>query len=112
MKVTAYITLRDLDWEVTASHSKGSSAYFSRSFGNWLPGDPEEIEDVEFKGDGHQFTLSYEDLSPEERSEVEDLISENAVEDERAAWEDAQERKADADRDDRRLGEGRYSRES
>jgi hypothetical protein len=111
VKVTAHIELRDLDWVVTADHSKGSAAYFDRSFGNWLPGDPEAIEDVELKGDGHNGTLDYDDLTPEERAEIDDLLSEAAVEEERGAWEDEQERRADADRDDRRLGEGRYARD-
>ena len=110
MRVTAYITLRDLDWEVTASHSKGSRAYFSKSFGNWLPGDPETIEDITLRGDGHKHTLDYDDLTADEKAEIDNLISDGAAEEERGAWEDEQERRADADRDDRRLGQGRYER--
>jgi len=36
----------DLETQVSASgsYSAGTSDYFDRSFGNWLPGDPEEIE--------------------------------------------------------------------
>jgi hypothetical protein len=36
----------DFETHVSASgsYSPGTSDYFDRSFGNWLPGDPEEIE--------------------------------------------------------------------
>ena len=43
-KVTGSWCYEDADYVVKASYTAGSSDYFDRSWGNWLPGDPDEIE--------------------------------------------------------------------
>lgn len=35
--------------EVNGSYSKGTPNYFDKNHGNWLPGDPEGVEDVTVK---------------------------------------------------------------
>ena len=42
-KLTVNTTL-ELDVEVECSVTPGSRAYFDRGWGNWLPGDPPEVE--------------------------------------------------------------------
>ena len=106
------ITLRDADWIVSGIVSHGTPHYFCRSFGNWLPGDPDEVEDVELVADGHDGALSFDDLTDDERAEVDTALLEASAGEYEAAYEDEMERRADADRDDRRFGEGRYERDA
>jgi hypothetical protein len=44
--------IADLEARISYDYSPGSKDYFCQSFGNWLPGDPPEIEveDVELIG--------------------------------------------------------------
>ena len=43
-KVSAGWTYEGEGYTVLAQYTAGSADYFDRSWGNWLPGDPDEIE--------------------------------------------------------------------
>ena len=109
MKIGTVVHIDDIDYEVSASLSRGSANYFSKSFGNWLPGDPDELEDIEIK-DGEGNEVNYDDLPPDARAYIDECLME-AVEDEAISRQsDEDDRRCDQDRDDRRLGQGRYEK--
>lgn len=43
IKVSLYDS-EEREVEITARYYPGSDAYFDKGFGNWLPGDPEDVE--------------------------------------------------------------------
>ena len=109
LKVETVVTIDDKDYEVKASYSKGSHAYFSPSFGNWLPGDPDELEDIEVKS-SEGVDVEFDSLPLDTRTYIEEQLM-DAVQDAAAdAQADEDDRRCDQDRDDRRLGQGRYER--
>jgi hypothetical protein len=110
-KAEASIMLRGEDWSATGVVTFGSEPYFSSSYGNYLPGDDDVVEDVELKPDGHtNGTLDFDALTRDEQMRVEEELLNSAAEDSASRAMDAAEARADSDRDDRRLGQGRYER--
>jgi hypothetical protein len=109
LKIETIVTLDDIDYEVSASFSRGSRDYFSPSFGNWLPGDPDELEDIEIRN-SEGIEVDFDSLPLDARTYVEEQLM-LAVEDEAVSRDsDDDDRRCDADRDDRRLGQGRYEK--
>ena len=103
LQVETLVTLDDIDYEVSASFSRGSSDYFSASFGNWLPGDPDELEDITVKN-SEGIEVDFDSLPLDTRTYIEEQLM-LAVEDEAVSRQsDDDDRRCDADRDDRRLG--------
>lgn len=90
--ISTTIALRDIEWVVTATYSPGTRDYFDKSFGNWLPGDPASLEDIELVSCdvNPPQTLSESDLTKEELEDVECALLDKGVDD----WSD---RKADDD---------------
>jgi hypothetical protein len=68
----------DLEYTVTAEYTPGTENYFDRTWGNWLPGDPHEIDDVVLVPDGHSTPLEYGDLLDHERDRLDETIIEAA----------------------------------
>lgn len=52
----ATVTGFEFEVDFSAEIGGGSKAFFSPSFGNWLPGDPDEIQDVEISYNGIDIT--------------------------------------------------------
>ena len=79
--------------------SKGSRDYFDRSFGNWLPGDPAEveIESVTVDDTGDDITA---ELTSIENDQITDAIL-DGLDDDGDDEDDARERAAEARADAR-----------
>ena len=61
-------------YRVTANYTPGSEAYFDRSFGNWLPGDPPTLEDTDLTPIGAAPPLDYDDLPKDEQEKVDEAL--------------------------------------
>ena len=110
LKVETVVTLDDIDYEVEASFSRGSSDYFSPSFGNWLPGDPDELEDITVKDTRTGLEVEFDSFEKVDRDYIDQQLMLAAEEEAISRQSDEDDRRSDADRDDRRLGQGRYEK--
>lgn len=99
VSVEASVHLRDQDWTVRGEYTRGSEPYFSPSYGNYLPGDPDDLQDIEIAPDGHDGHLEYDELDREERAEVDEALVLAAEEDAIAAESDEGDRAYDSWRD-------------
>ena len=109
LQVETVVSLDDKDYEVSASFTPGTKDYVDKGWGNWLPGDPPEMEDITIK-DGEGNEVYYDDLPLAARTYIDEQLM-LAVEDEEVSRQsDEDDRRSDADRDDRRLGQGRYEK--
>jgi hypothetical protein len=70
----------ETDIEVECAVSRGSSAYFSRSFGNYLPGDPPEVEILSAKDEGGKDWTDAIEADAKWRAQVEERALEAASE--------------------------------
>ena len=76
--------------ELSGSYTPGTDNYFDASWGNWLPGDPECIEDITVRdGAGVDITGQFSD---EDIDRFADLLSEQAADDAADAAYEAAER--------------------
>lgn len=71
-KYSVTVNYHGIDIEVEGTYTPGSKDYFDKDFGNWLPGDPFEIDEIIITSITGEFTL---DGLPE-YSELEQLIEE------------------------------------
>ncbi len=62
--------LREIECDVEYSYTPGSGSYFCPSFGNWLPGDPPEIEVKLIKSAATDESFEFEALSERMQDEV------------------------------------------
>jgi hypothetical protein len=72
-KITRETETEMFDIDVEFHYESGSRDYFSRSFGNWLPGDPAEFYVLEAR---RADTDEEVELTAEEEAEVESRASE------------------------------------
>lgn len=101
MRRTTSTTWDDLT--ISGKVSKATRPYFDRARGNWLPGDAAEVDDLTIRdAEGVDITGQ---LSDEDLEKFSGLLVERASEDEADAYADAMERRADADREERMLGD-------
>ena len=90
------------DLTISGKVSKATRPYFDRSWGNWLPGDAPEVDDLTVRdATGADITGQ---LTDEDLWKFADLLAERAEEDDADAYADAMERRADEDRDERSGG--------
>lgn len=75
--MTFEFELKGLQVTVDGEYKKGFKDYFDRSFGNWLPGEPDSVEDlsVYVEGNGHKIDIT-EALSQDELNDLEDRFIE------------------------------------
>ena len=74
--ITRYIEETDTEIEITFeyNYSGGSDDYFDKSFGNWLPGDPEDFEVTSAEDeDGNQVELTKGEEESAYEAAIEDL---------------------------------------
>ena len=93
--IEAGVTIDDVDYTVTATFHAGTRDYFSKSFGNWLPGDPDELEDITVVADATKAEVSFDDFPVKTRRYIEDALMDAADCEARAYAEDYAERRAD-----------------
>jgi hypothetical protein len=98
LKVSTTATVDDKDYEVSGSYRRGTAAYFDRSFGNWLPGDPDELEDITVSLDG--VDVPYDSLPEDTRKFIDQQLVLAAEEDARDAEADEGDRRYDAWKDE------------
>jgi hypothetical protein len=96
--VSTTVTIDEKDYEVSGSYTRGSSDYFDKSWGNWLPGDPDELEDIEVTLDGAP--VDYDALPEDTRKFIDQQLVLAAEEDARDAEADEGDRRYDAWKDE------------
>lgn len=98
-KVETSIRIGEEDVDISATYWPGSPQYFDRAWGNWLPGDPGDVQDIRLTGeDGREIDFNALDRSTQSR--VEDAIADRAESDEIAHAEEMAERAYDNARED------------
>jgi hypothetical protein len=91
------------DYEVSGVVTPGTKDHFDRAWGNWLPGDGPEVDDLTVRdADGLDVTGA---LSDEDLADIGNALCERAGDDEADAYDYAEEQKADAARERSRLGD-------
>ena len=98
LKIETVVTIDDTDYEASASFSKGSKDYFDKGFGNWLPGDPDELEDIEVKN-AEGIEVDFEAFSKEAQRYIEECLMVAAEEEAISRESDEGDRRYDAMRD-------------
>jgi hypothetical protein len=99
IEVETTVTIDEKDYEVSGSYTRGSSDYFDKSWGNWLPGDPDELEDIEVTLDG--VDVPYDSLPEATRKYIDDCLVDAAAQDARDAEDSEADRAFDEARDAR-----------
>ena len=82
IEVETTVDLRDMEFTVKATYIAGTSDYYSKSFGNWLPGDPDEfdVDSIQYADEnGCLFSIDYVDLDRDERATVDDAVMDAAL---------------------------------
>ena len=93
--IEAGVTVDDVDYTVTATFHAGTRDYFCKSFGNWLPGDPDELEGITVVADATKAEVSFDGLPVKTRRYIEDALMDAVERDAYACAEDYAEREAD-----------------
>ena len=108
-KVSAGWVYEGEGYVVKAAYTAGSADRFDRAWGNWLPGDPDEIEVLavaeEESGADRPDLLDAASTDAALASLLADRAMEDAVEEQHERREAAAEARADAAREARLLGE-------
>lgn len=86
--IEATLFIDDTTWTVSGTYYAGSKDYFCKSFGNYLPGDPPEVEDITIVNDETGAEINFDSLDRETQRLVEDAIAD-------AASDYARDREAD-----------------
>ena len=84
---TEYTVLIDeveFTYAVTASFTPGSRSYFDRGYGNWLPGDPATLEDIDLTPLNGAPPVDYDALPKDEQEKIDEALME-AVDEEDAS---------------------------
>ena len=99
-KLTVATTL-ELDVEVETRVTPGTRDYFDRSFGNWLPGDPADVEvdSVTICG----VSVPFDALPKDAQERIVEAVMDAAEDEARCAEADAADRAYDEWKD-RRMG--------
>ena len=93
------------DLTITGRFSPGTRPYFDRSWGNWLPGDPAEVEDLCIRdASGADITGQ---MTDDDLARFSDLLADRAADDDADAYADALEREWDMEREERLMGDKR-----
>lgn len=54
ISISVSVSIGDREYEASGRYYPGSSAYFDAGFGNYLPGDPSEVTDIELRDEDNQ----------------------------------------------------------
>ena len=99
LKIECTVTIDDIDYEVEAVYHKGSKDYFDKGYGNWLPGDPDELEDITINDTHRGVLVEFESFEKVDRDYIEECLMVAAEEETISRESDEGDRRYDAMRD-------------